>query len=78
MDPGQKFLGQFFVTRVSLGQPSLVWVWKISPKNIKFFNFFAFGSKRISSGQVKKYLGQSRVGFLFTVGQKYARVSAHV
>jgi len=30
------------------GQPSMVWVWvwKISPKNIKFFNFFTFGSKK--------------------------------
>jgi len=28
--------------------------------------------KKISLGQVKKYLGQSRVGLLFTAGQKYA------
>jgi len=28
-----------------------VWVWKISPKNVKFFNLFPFGSKKISSGQ---------------------------
>jgi len=34
-------LGQIFVARVGSGQPSLVWViWKISPKNPKFFNFF--------------------------------------
>jgi len=26
------------------------------------------------SGQVKKYPGQSRIGSLFTVGQKYIRV----
>jgi len=30
------------------GLPSLVWVciWKISPKNVKFFNFLPFGSKK--------------------------------
>jgi len=60
------------------GQPSMVWVWiwKSSPKNIKFFNFFPFGSKKISSGQVKKYPGQGRVCLLFTAGQKYARVGS--
>jgi len=67
MGPGQKFvtqvrLGQFFVARVGLGQPFMVWVWvwKISPKNVKFF----------PSGWVKKYTGQRRVGLLFTKGQK--------
>jgi len=30
----------------------------------------------MSSGRVKKYLGQSRVGLLFTVGQKYVRVGS--
>jgi len=37
-----------FLTRVGSDQPSTVWVWfwKISPKNIKFFNFFLFGSKK--------------------------------
>jgi len=50
MGSGQKFLtrvgsGQFFVTRVGSGQPFMVWVRirKISPKNVKFFNFFPFG-----------------------------------
>jgi len=43
-----------------------VWIWKISPKNVKFFNFFPFGSKKISSGRVKKYPGQRQVGLLFT------------
>jgi len=30
------------------GLPFMVWVWigKISPKNVKFFNFFPFGSKK--------------------------------
>jgi len=71
MGPGQKYL-----TWVGLGHPSLVWVWhlKISLKNPKFFNFLPFGSKKISLGQAKKYLCQSRVSLLFTAGQKYARV----
>jgi len=43
MGPGQNFL-----TRVGLGQPFMVWVWirKIYPKNVKFFNFLPFGSGR--------------------------------
>jgi len=54
------------------GQPFVVWVRirKISLKNVKFFNFFIFGSKKIASGRVGKYPGQSRVGLLFTAGQK--------
>jgi len=33
---------------VELGQPSMVrvWVWKISPKDIKFFYFFPTGQKK--------------------------------
>jgi len=27
------------------GQPSLVWVWKVSPRNPKFFHFFLLGKK---------------------------------
>jgi len=47
--------GETFLTQVRSGQPSMVWVWiwKISPKNIKCFNFFPSGSKKISSGRVK-------------------------
>jgi len=80
MGPGQKFLtrvgsGQFLVARVRSGQPFMVrvWIWKILPKNV---NFFSFGSKKISSDQVKKYLGQGWVGLFFTAGQKYARVES--
>jgi len=47
-----------------------VWIWKISPKNVKFFNFLPFGSKKTSLGRVKKYPGQRRIGLLFTAGQK--------
>jgi len=28
------------------GQPSMVWVWKIHPKNVKFINLFPFLSKK--------------------------------
>jgi len=28
------------------GQPFLVWVWKISPKYVKLFNFFPWGQKK--------------------------------
>jgi len=63
--------GQNFLTRVGSGQPSMVWVWvwKISPKNVKFFHFFPFWSKKISSGK-------RRVGLLFTAGQKNAWVGS--
>jgi len=43
MGPGQKFL-----TGVESGQPFMVWVWigKISPKNVKFLNFFLLQVKK--------------------------------
>jgi len=62
MGPGQKFL-----TRVGSGWVSHLW---FGFEFGKFFNFFPFGSKKISLGQVRKYPGQSRVGLLFTAGQK--------
>jgi len=73
MGPGQKFL-----TRVGSGQPFMVWVRirKISPKNVKFFNFLPFRSKKIASGRFGRYPGQSQVGLLFTAGQKQARVES--
>jgi len=59
MGPGQNFLtwvgsGQFFVAQVGSGQPFVVWVWiwKFSPKNTKFFNFFPFESKKIALGRI--------------------------
>jgi len=39
-------LGQNFIAHVWLGQPSLVWVWKISSKNLKFINFFPSDQKK--------------------------------
>jgi len=66
-DPG--WVGSIFC---GSGQPSMVWVWvwKISTKNVKFFNFFPFGSKNISSGWVKKHPDQRQVSLLFTASQK--------
>jgi len=44
MGPGQNFYpGQANFLWLGLGQASLVWVLKISPKNIKFFDFFPSG-----------------------------------
>jgi len=37
-------------------------------------NFWSFGSKKMPSGRVKKYPGQSWVGLLFTTGQKHVWV----
>jgi len=65
MGPGQKFL-----TRDGSAIYDWVWIWKISPKNVKFFKIFLFRSKKISSGRVKKYPGKRGVGLLFTAGQK--------
>jgi len=48
-----------------LGQPSLVWVSKISPK---ILNFFPLSQKNLIR------LGQKVVGLLFTAGRKFARV----
>jgi len=35
---------------LKMGQPSMIWVWKISTKYIKFFNFLSSGQKNL--GQV--------------------------
>jgi len=47
---------------------------------LKLSNFaiFSLMIKKISSGWVKKYPGQRRVGLLFTAGQKYGWVRAHL
>jgi len=63
MGPGQKNLtwvrsGQNFVARVGFGK----------------FSIFSLRVKKMSLGWVKKYPGQSRVGLLFTAGQKYVWV----
>jgi len=75
MGPGQKILtrvgsGQLFVARVGSDIYGLGLIFENFHKNVKFFNFFPFGSKKIASGQVGKYPGRSRVGLSFTAGQK--------
>jgi len=69
---------EIFLIRVGLGQPSLVWVfiWKISTKNHKFFNFLPLGQKKIFSGWVKKFPGQRQVGLVFIADQKYGRLGS--
>jgi len=44
---------------MGLGQPSLVWVWKISLKKFQIFQFFPLRIKKISSGQVKMVPGSN-------------------
>jgi len=70
-DPGRvKFL------LLGLGRQSLIWVWKISPKNPKIFNFFPFRSKKShlvgsKSTQVKDRLASYslRVKSMLGLGQ---------
>jgi len=72
MGPGQNFdrgrvrLGQFFVAQVG----SAIYGLGLENSPLKMLNFPVF------SGWVKKYLGQRRVGLLFTTGQKYGRVGS--
>jgi len=42
-------LCQFLAAQFGSGQQSMVWVWvwKISPKNVNFFNFLLFASKNL-------------------------------
>jgi len=69
--------GQFFVAPVGSAIYGISLGLENFSKNVKFFNFFPFRSKKISSGRikkypgrVKKYLGQRWVGLFFTGGQK--------
>jgi len=70
-DPGQ--VGSIFCGSgwVGLGQPFMVWVWiwKISPKNVKFFNFFPFVAKKLF-GLVRKAPGLNAGRPLFLWGSK--------
>jgi len=70
MGPGQKLLtqvrsGQFFEPWVGSGQLSMVRVWKISLKNVKFFNFFPLGQVKGGLASylllIKSLLGPGRV-----------------
>jgi len=77
MGPDQNFL-----TRVRLGQPFMVWVWlwKISPKNIKFFNFFLFGSKKYLRVRSEIRVEGGLASYLLRVKSKLksGRVRAHL
>jgi len=60
---------------LGLGQVSHFWfVFENFPKKSQIFQFSPFGSKKLSSDEVKKYPCQRWVGLLFTESQKYARV----
>jgi len=47
----------FLIIKILRVGISHLWVWKISPKNPKFYYFFPIGSKNISLGWVKKIPG---------------------
>jgi len=53
-------LGQKFLTRVA-GQVSYIRIWKISPKNPKFFIFFPYWSKKIHWVRSKNTLLKDRL-----------------
>jgi len=58
MGLGQKILtrvgsGQIFVARAGSASLVWVWIWKISLKNAKFFNFLPFGLKKSHRGGSK-------------------------
>jgi len=61
-------LGLKFLTRVGSAIFGLGLSFENFPSKSQIFQFFAL--------RVKKNLGQSRVGLLFTAGQKYARVGS--
>jgi len=58
---------------MDLGQPLPLGLENF-PLKIQIFQFISLRVKKISSVQVKKYLGQYRVGLLFAAGQRYARI----
>jgi len=60
--------GQKILTRVGSGQFFVAWVGS-AIYGLDLENF-PFGSKKIASGWVRKYPGQSRVSLLFIAGQK--------
>jgi len=63
-------LGQKFLTRVGLGQVSLLWFGFELGKFPLKMSIFSLHVKSSSSGRVKKYPGQRWVGLLFNAGQK--------
>jgi len=59
---------------LGLGQPSMVWVWKISPRNVKCFNFFSLPVKTNIFGLGQKVPG-SKAG---TSKASSGQVKAHL
>jgi len=79
MGMDQKFLTpvwSLFVAQVGLGRVSHLWFGSTGFR--KFPLDKSLWIKKISAGQVKKYPGQRWVGHLFTAGQKYGQVRAHL
>jgi len=65
--------GQKLLTRVGSGQPFMVWVWiwKISPKNVKFFNFFPMGQKKsIQVGSESTWVKGGSASYILRVKSK--------
>jgi len=56
--------------QIGSGQPWLEFGFGKFPLKMSNISIFPLGSKKNFLGQVKKYLGQRQVGFLFTAGQK--------
>jgi len=67
MDPGLNFLTCIGSVTFGIG--------KFSPKILNF-SIFLFGSKKISLGQVKKYLGQRQGQPLINCGSEDVRVGS--
>jgi len=87
MGLGQKFLTRVRSGRVNFlwlgsGQPFTVWVWnwKISPKNVKFFNFFPLSQKKNLFGLGRKVPGLKVGRPLIYCGSKVSlcQVTAHL
>jgi len=67
--------GSFLVTLVMGSGSANSGFGKFPLKNSNF-SFFPFGSKKISSGRVKKYPGQREDGLFYTAVKKYAWVGS--
>jgi len=76
MGPGRKFLTRVWSNFTWSAIFGLGMDLEKFPLKCQIFQFFAIRVKKMSSGWVEKYLGQSRVGLLFTAGQKYVRVGS--